>query len=117
MRREERVSVQGPVKKQQPDGMSHRGGGPPLYPSLSHPKELGGGGSSTSLAYLEDWIKGISSRSRRQPLSVPLPGDATLISAHRRPPPFCLLLTRRCLCSFTGYRRASVLCYVPLMRA
>ena len=26
MRREERVSVQGPVKEQQPDGMSHRGG-------------------------------------------------------------------------------------------
>ena len=27
MRREERVTVQGPVKKQQPDGMSRRGGG------------------------------------------------------------------------------------------
>ena len=27
MRREEQVTVQGPVKKQQPDGMSHRGGG------------------------------------------------------------------------------------------
>ena len=27
MRREERVTVQGPVKKLQPDGMSHRGGG------------------------------------------------------------------------------------------
>ena len=27
MRREERVTVQGPPKKQQPDGMSHRGGG------------------------------------------------------------------------------------------
>ena len=26
MRREERVTVQGPVKKQQPDGMSHGGG-------------------------------------------------------------------------------------------
>ena len=26
MRREDRVTVQGPVKKQQPDGMSHRGG-------------------------------------------------------------------------------------------
>ena len=26
MGREERVTVQGPVKKQQPDGMSHRGG-------------------------------------------------------------------------------------------
>ena len=25
MQREERVTVQGPVKKQQPDGMSHRG--------------------------------------------------------------------------------------------
>ena len=27
MRREERVTVQGPVKEQQPDGMSHRGEG------------------------------------------------------------------------------------------
>ena len=27
MRREERVTAQGPVKEQQPDGMSHRGGG------------------------------------------------------------------------------------------
>ena len=27
MRREERVTVQGPVKEQQPDGMSHKGGG------------------------------------------------------------------------------------------
>ena len=26
MRREERVTVEGPVKEQQPDGMSHRGG-------------------------------------------------------------------------------------------
>ena len=26
VRREERVTVQGPVKEQQPDGMSHRGG-------------------------------------------------------------------------------------------
>ena len=32
MRREERVTVQGPVKKQQPDGMSHRGG---TRPSLA----------------------------------------------------------------------------------
>ena len=29
MRRDERVTVQGPVKEQQPDGMSHRGAGPP----------------------------------------------------------------------------------------
>ena len=27
MRREERVTVQGPAKEHQPDGMSHRGGG------------------------------------------------------------------------------------------
>ena len=27
MQREERVTAQGPVKEQQPDGMSHRGGG------------------------------------------------------------------------------------------
>ena len=32
MRREERVTVQGPVKEQQPDGMSQRGvTPPPLY--------------------------------------------------------------------------------------
>ena len=34
MRREERVAVQGPVKEQQPDGMSHRGAGPD-FPKLS----------------------------------------------------------------------------------
>ena len=33
MRREERVTVQGPVKKQQPDGMSHRGGGLCRHPT------------------------------------------------------------------------------------
>ena len=31
MRREDRVTVQGPVKEQQPDGMSHRGGGAYAY--------------------------------------------------------------------------------------
>ena len=31
MRREERVTVQGPVKEQQPDGMSHRGIPPPPF--------------------------------------------------------------------------------------
>ena len=36
MRREERVTVQGPVKEQQPDGMSHRGMPPPL-PNASPP--------------------------------------------------------------------------------
>ena len=35
MRREERVTVQGPIKKQPPDGMSHRGSA-----------EVGGGGKS-----------------------------------------------------------------------
>ena len=36
MRREERVTVQGPVKEQQPDGMSHRGYLPPfpMHPSF-----------------------------------------------------------------------------------
>ena len=39
MRREERVTVQGPVKEQQPDGMSHRGAPSPLQgaqPMPSH---------------------------------------------------------------------------------
>ena len=35
MRREERVTVQGPVQKQQPDGMSHRGSPPPSNASLT----------------------------------------------------------------------------------
>ena len=35
MRREERVSVQGPVKDQQPDGVSHRG-----YPPLDPPNKV-----------------------------------------------------------------------------
>ena len=35
MRREERVTVQGPVKKQQPDGMSHRG---LVHPKIKYPK-------------------------------------------------------------------------------
>ena len=30
MRREEQVTVQGPVKQQQPDGLSHRGGFKPI---------------------------------------------------------------------------------------
>ena len=34
MRRGEQVTVQGPVKKQQPDGMSHRGGGGGLWWSV-----------------------------------------------------------------------------------
>ena len=36
MRREERVTVQGPVKKQQPDGMSHMGVPTPERP---HPDD------------------------------------------------------------------------------
>ena len=41
MRREERVTVQGPVKKEQPDGMSHRAALFWLLVSLS---QRGGGG-------------------------------------------------------------------------
>ena len=37
MQREDRVTVQGPVKKQQPDGMSHRAFAPP------YPRGLGKG--------------------------------------------------------------------------
>ena len=40
MRREERVTVQGPVKEQQPDGMSHRG----MDPSRKGALGKGGGG-------------------------------------------------------------------------
>ena len=39
MRREEQVTVQGPIKEQQPDGMSHRGGG-----GAREPQDGGGGG-------------------------------------------------------------------------
>ena len=37
MRREERVTVRGPVKEQQPDGMSQRGGGGGHRPGVSRP--------------------------------------------------------------------------------
>ena len=37
MRREERVTVQGPVKKPPPDGMSHRGCPPPLFQCIPPP--------------------------------------------------------------------------------
>ena len=49
-RREERVTVQGPVKKQQPDGMSHRGGGGATHSALmahTHPP-LGPSGTGRS---------------------------------------------------------------------
>ena len=46
MRREERVTVQGPVKEQQPDGMSHRGGAGGA--SLPSKDALGGGGGNPS---------------------------------------------------------------------
>ena len=39
MRREERVTVQGPVKEQQPDGMSQRRGAP-LYVAFSPSKSV-----------------------------------------------------------------------------
>ena len=44
MRREERVTVQGPVKEQQPDGMSHRGGGWTPPPPLKRSRGEGVGG-------------------------------------------------------------------------
>ena len=37
MRRDERVTVQGPVKEQQPDGMSHTGRGHPCAPAATLP--------------------------------------------------------------------------------
>ena len=47
MRREEWVAVQGPVKEQQPDGMSHRGGGGgwPDPPSSYGPPDPGAKGA------------------------------------------------------------------------
>ena len=41
MRREERVTVQGPVKKQQPDGTSHRGLGGVAYNDWARPPPRG----------------------------------------------------------------------------
>ena len=47
MRRDERVTVQGPVKEQQPDGMSHRGGrGLPAPGAVSERQGARGGGGS-----------------------------------------------------------------------
>ena len=40
MRREERVTVQGPVTKQQPDGMSHRGGGGSVFKNGAVPEGI-----------------------------------------------------------------------------
>ena len=51
MRREDRVTVQGPVKKQRPDGMSHRGGThlrPPPPPPQKQPLWRGGGAGGAS---------------------------------------------------------------------
>ena len=45
MRREERVTVQGPVKKQRPDGMSHRGSVGRGWPGPQTPPSPPGGGS------------------------------------------------------------------------
>ena len=42
MRREERVTVQGPVKEQQPDGMSHRGGDGPAFSSTEEGRHTPG---------------------------------------------------------------------------
>ena len=55
MRREERVTVQGPVKKQQPDGMSHRGGPPPLQT----PKWLYGTMGFVGVGGAGDFVLGI----------------------------------------------------------
>ena len=51
MRREERVTVQGPVKEQQPEGMSHRGGG--MCPLLRTPSAAGTRPSPTSSSLLQ----------------------------------------------------------------
>ena len=56
MRREERVSVQGPVQEQQPDGMSHRGSTPPTqnrldpYPPKCWPKTASGPSANQKIA-------------------------------------------------------------------
>ena len=48
MRRDEWVTVQGPVKKQQPDGMSHRG--------------AGGGGDPPDTHHIHAWlVRGLDS--------------------------------------------------------
>ena len=50
MQREERVTVQGPVKEQQPDGMSHRGMGRPVVgcgcSGIADKKAVGAGAGS-----------------------------------------------------------------------
>ena len=50
MRREERVTVQGPVKEQQPDGMSHRGGADPFVPLLVSATGTTGTGSVANIS-------------------------------------------------------------------
>ena len=69
MRREERVTVQGPVKEQQPDGMSHRGA------ECWWRRALLGGGSGPAVG--SPGLGGGTGRRRRQPggrASLPLWG-------------------------------------------
>ena len=72
MQREERVTVQGPVKKQQPDGMSHRGG---LKGRFQESRAVAGGGSTSWQAVSGEYkpVAGaVGSEQRR--LGWPSPG-------------------------------------------
>ena len=83
MRREERVTVQGPVKEQQPNGMSHRGSarGVPLVTRTPPPPS----GSSTlcSTACAPSW----SVKERRRPHCLRRAQPPPPAQRHMRPPP------------------------------
>ena len=80
MRRDDRVTVPGPVKKQRPDGMSHgRGGGMAPFSNSAPPGVGGGGGGS------KDWTDFASGPSADQQLSpapsAPIGLDQTFFAA------------------------------------
>ena len=74
MRREERVTVQGPVKEQQPDGMSHGGGG-----GMSKSTFLGGGLRPILKPFRTDFTNGLC---HEMPFSRFFPRLPTLPSHH-----------------------------------
>ena len=96
MRREERVTVQGPVKKQQPDGLSHGGGGGRWSPPPPWPPKQSPGQPRVSAQVAGQPCR----RVRRLPPPEPLPPQAhgwaqLRVAAPARVPDVQLLLQQR----------------------
>ena len=80
MRREERVTVQGPVKKLPPDGMSHGGGGRVAGEVVF--SKVGGGGGFRSMGSIDGTPWSPTHGPRRLPCGTRL-GGRTQISGHK----------------------------------